>query len=411
MKAQTTIQIPKEFWSKNIQKIQFYGLRKVESEALLEKLVSVPGKKLEEETLRADLKVIYKMKFFEAVQAKGQLQGDEVILNIEVKEKPIVRNIRLEGNEEEDDDELKKQIKSKPFGIIDVNLLNQDIVALQKYYEDKGYLLTQIDYQIITISPENVDIVFNIRENEPVKVKSVTFLGNEKISDEELKNMMLTKEDALFSSMSGAGSFREYYFQADQERLAYYYRTKGYLQANIANPIVTVSDDKRWIFITIQVREGAQFTVDSIEYSGDLLFTDEQLTEKLKLLPNQIYNEETLRQDILTLTEMYQDEGYAFANVVRLLEPIEGQNRVKIKFSFEKGNKAYIGKISVKGNSKTRDKVVRRELEIYEGMLYSGSKMRVSKENVNRLGFLNNKVSSLTHLRLLEEMMWLMLRF
>lgn len=387
LNAQTLIQIPKEFWGKNINKIQFYGLRKVESEALLEKITTVPGKALSEENLRNDLKTIYKMKFFEEVLAKAQPAGNDVIINIEIKEKPIIRNIRIEGNEEEDDEELNKQIKTKPFAIIDVNLLNQDVVALQKYYEDKGYLLTQIDYKLITINAENVDVEFIIRENDPVKVKSITFLGNEKISDEELKNMMLTKEDALLASMSGAGSFREYYFQADQERLAYYYRTKGYLQANLANPVVTVSDDKRWIFITIQVREGAQFTVDSIEYSGDLLFTDQQLTEKLKLLPDQIYNEEILRQDILTLTEMYQDEGYAFANVVRMLEPVEGKDRVKIKFGFEKGNKAHIGRISVKGNTKTRDKVIRRELEIYEGMLFSGTKMRLSKENVGRLGF------------------------
>jgi len=385
--AEGTIQIPKEFWGKSIHKIQFYGLRKVESEALLEKVVSVPGKTLNEENLRNDLKTIYKMKYFEEVLAKAQSHESGVILNIQVKEKPIIRNVKIDGNEEEDEEELKKHIKTKPFGIIDINVLNQDVVALQKYYEDKGYLLSQIDYKIVPISSENIDIIFTIKENDPVKVKSIIFLGNQKISDEELKNMMLTKEDALLASMSGAGSFREYYFQADQERIGYYYRTKGYLQANIANPVVTVSDDKRWIFITIQIKEGAQFTVDTIEFGGDLLFTDQQLTEKLKLIPEQIYNEEVLRQDILALTEMYQDEGYAFANVVRLLEPVEGQDRVKVKFNFEKGSKAHIGRISVKGNTKTRDKVIRRELEIYEGMLYSGSKMRISKENVNRLGF------------------------
>lgn len=383
----TTVQISQEFWSKSISKVQFYGLRKVESEALLEKMNSVPGKVLTEQVLRDDLKSIYKMKFFDAVLAKAQWSNKEVILNIEVKEKPIIRNIKIEGNEEEDEDELKKQIKSKAYSIIDINLLNQDIGALQKYYEDKGFLLTQIDYKVNKINAENVDIIFSIKENQPVKVKSITFLGNSFIEDEELKGIMLTKEDALMSSMSGAGSFREYYFQADQERLAYYYRTKGYLQVNIANPAVTVSDDKRWIFVTMQVREGQQFSVDSIEYSGDLLFTDQQFTEKLKLLPGDIYNEETLRQDILTLTEMYQDEGYAFANVIRILEPIEGENKVKVKFTFEKGVKAHLGKITIKGNTKTRDKVIRRELEIYEGMLYSGSKMRISKENVNRLGF------------------------
>ena len=134
--AETSIQIPKEFWGKNIHKIQFYGLRKVESEALLEKVISIPGKVLSEENLRNDLKTLYKMKYFEDVIAKAQSHESGVILNIELKEKPIIRNVKIDGNEEEDEEELKKQIKTNPFGIIDINLLNQDIVALQKYYED-----------------------------------------------------------------------------------------------------------------------------------------------------------------------------------------------------------------------------------------------------------------------------------
>jgi len=386
-RCQIQIQISDEFWGDEIEKVQFFGLRKVEAQALLEKMASVPGKKLEIEILKNDLKTIYNMKFFEQVLVKAQPNGGKVILNMELVEKAIIKSVKIEGNEEEDEDELKKQIKTKPYAIVDVNLLRQDINALQKYYEDKGFLLTQIDFKINQVSKENVDIVFLVTENEPVKVKTITFLGNEKLGDEELKGIMMTREDALMASLSGAGSFREYYFQADQERLAYYYRTRGYLQVNIANPVVTVTDDKRWIFITLQVKEGPKFTVNEITFSGDLLFSDAQLMEKLKLLSEQTYNEEILRQDILQLTEMYQDEGYAFANVVRTLEPVEGKDRVNIHYSFEKGQKAHIGKISVKGNTKTRDKVVRRELEIYEGMLYSGSKMRISKENVGRLGF------------------------
>lgn len=380
-------EINESFYGKNIYKVNFSGLRKVEAQAILEKIGSIPGSVLERQILENDLKNIYKMKYFEKVAVFGEDHPKGMILKFVVQEKPIIKGIRIEGNEEEDEDELRKQIKSKPYGIIDISTLNSDIRSLQKFYEDKGYFLINVSYEVKEVNKENVDIVFKISENQQVKVKKIIFLGNKMLHDEELKNIMMTREDALLASMSGAGSFRDFYFQADLERLNYYYRTKGYLQVNIANPVVTVTDDKKWIFVTMQINEGPQFTVDQIDFSGDLLFTDSELMSKLQLLPEQIYNEETLRLDIQTLTEAYQDLGYAFANVVRTLEPVEGQNKVKIHYSFEKGQKAYLGKITVRGNTKTRDKVVRRELEIYEGMLYSGSKMRISKENVNRLGF------------------------
>jgi outer membrane translocation and assembly module TamA len=118
-----------------------------------------------------------------------------------------------------------------------------------------------------------------------------------------------------------------------------------------------------------------------------LIFTENEMMEKLKLKSGDIYNEENLRLDIQTLTEMYQDKGYAFANVLRTLEVVPGENKVDVVFSFEKGVIAYFGKITMKGNTKTRDKVLRRELRIHEGDMYSGSKLRISKDNVNRLGF------------------------
>ncbi len=198
---------------------------------------------------------------------------------------------------------------------------------------------------------------------------------------------MQTREESLFSPLSGSGNFKEFNFKTDVERLKYLYKTRGYLQVNIGNPSITVSEDKKWIFITIQVVEGPKFEVNNIFYNGELLFTENEMKEKTSLKSGDTYSEETLRQDIQALTEMYQDKGYAFANVLRTLQIVPGENKVDINYSFEKGEIAYFGKIIVKGNTKTRDKVVRRELRIHEGMMYSGSKLRISKERVTRLGF------------------------
>jgi outer membrane protein insertion porin family len=198
---------------------------------------------------------------------------------------------------------------------------------------------------------------------------------------------MQTREETYFSFLSGSGNFKEMNFQTDVERLKYFYKTRGYLQVNVQNPEVTASEDKKWIFITVRLQEGPKFSVNNISFNGELLFSEQEMTEKLKLKNGDIYNEENLRQDIQTLTEMYQDKGYAFANVLRTLEIVPGENKVDVQFSFEKGVIAYFGKILVKGNSKTRDKVIRRELRIHEGEMYSGSKLRISKDNVNRLGF------------------------
>jgi len=373
-----------DLFGSTIDKVNFFGLRKVESQALLEKMNSVPGSTLRREVIQKDIKSIYQLKFFNQVEFYSNVVDGKLNLNIVVEERPRIRSIKFEGNLEEDEDELKKQIKTKPFTLLDISSLNADVRSLQKYYEDKGYYLILVNHEVVNTTKESVDVIFKVKENLQVKVKQIKIIGNRALRTEELKALMQTQEDGL---LPGSGSYRDFYFQSDIERLTYYYRTKGYLQVNISNPLATVSDDKKWIFITFQVAEGPQFTVDSINFSGDLLFSDDELRAKLELLPEQIYNEEILRKDILTLTETYQDEGYAFTNVIRTLEPVEGKNRVKINFSFEKGEKAYLGKISVKGNTKTRDKVIRRELEIYEGMLYSGSKMRISKENVNRLGF------------------------
>lgn len=370
-----------------VDAVRVEGAKKVEPEAILEKMSIKKGSKLDNYSLRSDIKKIYEMKYFQEVSAHHLKEKGKNVLLIKIKEKPIISRIKFSGNDEIGDDDLKEQVKTKEYNILDINTIKGDIQLIQKHYEEKGYYLAVADYDLDKNEHDGLDLTFKVKEFDKVRVKKIMFLGNNEVEDKDLKAFMQTQEESLFSGLSGSGNFKEFNFQTDIERLKYLYKTKGYLQVNIGNPQITVSEDKKWIFITIKVNEGPKFDVNNIFFNGELLFTDTEMREKLKLNSGDTYSEEKLRQDIQALTEMYQDKGYAFANVLRTLQIVPGENKVDIHYSFEKGEIAYFGKIIVKGNSKTRDKVVRRELRIHEGMMYSGSKLRLSKANVNRLGF------------------------
>lgn len=370
-----------------IDNIDVVGIKKVEKEAILEKINVKPGMMLDNYVLKKDIEKIYSLKYFEFVEAHQKKRAGKNTLIFKVKEKPIVNKIILEGNEEIDEEDLVSQMKTKEFAILDVNTLQLDVSAIQKHYEEKGFYLATVNYKIEKVNSENINVIFKIREYDKVRVKQVVFLGNKAFSNTQLKDIMETREESLFSFMSGSGNFKEFNFQTDIERLKYFYKTKGYLQVNVGNPEITVSDDKKWVFITVKVTEGPQFTVNEVSFQGEILFPEDELRKEIRMKEETTYSEELLRKDIQKLTEMYQDEGYAFANVLRTLHVVPGENKVDVEFSFEKGKMAYFGKIVVKGNAKTRDKVVRRELRIKEGARFSGSDLRRSRENVNRLGF------------------------
>jgi outer membrane protein insertion porin family len=370
-----------------VEAIDFVGLKKVEKEAILEKINVKVGEVVSNYTLRRDLEKIYSLKYFDKISAHQEVIKGKKTLVFKLKERPLVSKIEFSGNEEIDDDDLLEVIKAKEFSILDVNTLKIDVQALQKYYEEKGYYLASVSYALEKVDKENSRVVFKIKEMEKVRVKKIIFLGNKSFSTKQLRDIMETREEALMSGMTGAGNFKEFNFKTDIERLKYFYKTKGHLQVNIGSPEVTVSEDRKWVFITIKVKEGPEYTVNNITFQGDLLFGEDKIFEKMSLEKDSVYSEAKLREDIKVLTEMYQDEGYAFANVLRHLNIVPGENKVDVEFSFEKGKIAYFGKITVKGNNKTRDKVVRRELLIKEGAKYSGTNMRRSKNNVNRLGF------------------------
>ncbi len=381
----------KEVIGKKVREIEIVGLKRIEKDAILAKIQTKKDSAINPVQVRDDIKAIFAMGFFDDVEMRAEpLAGDGAKLWIELRERPVIAEMVFDGNEKVTADDLKDVIKVKEWSILDINKLKTDEEAIQKHYADKGFYLARVVHEIKPIEgkPDQVKLIYKINDYEKVRIKKITFLNNKVFSDEMLKNTLQeTREGGLFSFLSGSGNFRESAFKNDLQRLTYWYLDHGYVKFRYENPIVTVSDDKKWLYVSIYVDEGPQYNMGELDFSGDLLFPKDELHHELTLLSGEMFQISKRNADIQKLTEKYQDLGYAFVNVIPKMNLRDDVKLVDIDYSFEKGNLVYIGEIRMAGNSKTHDKVIRRELRVYEGELYNGTRLRMSKERVERLGY------------------------
>lgn len=367
-----------------VSQVKVEGLKRVEKEAVLERAQIKEGQSLTQYQLRSAVKKLYASQFFEKVSLVRQ----GTVLVIKVQERPLVRKIQYLGNKKISDKEIGENAILKEANIFKKEDAQSDREMITQMYKEKGYFVAQVDIEEKPLAETGeIEVIFHVREYQKTKVKKITFLGNKALSDEELKGFLLTKEEGFFSFLRSSGKFNEEMFAVDVNRLNLYYKNKGFLYSQIDPPQVTITPDRRWIFITFVIDEGDVFDIDEISFSGDLLREEEELQDLLEIEEGERYSEEKVLQTIQKLTLLYQDEGYAFANVNRGLKPNIAEKKVSIDFSFEKGELAQIGTITILGNNKTRDKVIRREMRVYEGELFSGTGLKKSQANINRLGF------------------------
>jgi outer membrane protein insertion porin family len=372
----------------NIESIEVIGQKKIEKDAVMVRLKSKVGEAFSAEKVAEDIRALFKMGYFVQIEVSKDAAGKGVALEYKVSEKPTISEISYEGNEELKSDELSEQISVKQYEILSHDKIKESVTKIEKMYEEKGYYLVKVEPIVSEVTAdETVTVKFKLTENDKVKVKKITFIGNEKLKDSALKDQLMTQEAGFFSGMSSSGSFKQEAFERDLQVLKWKYWNQGYLQVKIDRPVVTVTADKKSIYITYYIQEGEQYSVGEIDFAGDLLFEKSELMETVKIKDSTIFSVETMQKDILDLQAKYGDLGYAFANVIPRYGFDEKEKRVNLVFEFEKGNKVYFGQINVVNNTKTRDKVVRRELKIREGELYNETRKRQSQENVQRLGF------------------------
>ncbi len=387
----TTQKSIRRFEGRTVSKIKISGLKRIESDAVQAKLITQKGKPLRQKNIRKEISAIFSMGYFDDLEVSALASGKkQVQLTYKMKERSVISEILFEGNERIDTDDLKEVVESKAWSILDINRIREDTEKIRKHYEEKGFYLTKVQYELEPekSSKDQVKLIFRVKDYDKVQVKKIIFLNNKVFDDDQLKKIFQeTKEGSFFSFLDGSGSFKDTAFKQDLQRLTFWYLDHGYVKFRFENPVITVSDDKRWMYITIYVDEGLEYKMGELDFGGDLLFEKEDLSKSIKLKKDDIFKISTRNFDIRNLTEKYQDLGYAFVNVIPKMNIKDDKKEIDIEYVFEKGNLVYFGEVRVLGNSKTYDKVIRRELRIYEGELYSGTQLRKSRERVERLGY------------------------
>lgn len=378
-----------KFFGERIARIEIKGLSRIEKDAILSKIETKVGGVVQADVLRSDIQALFSMGYFDDIEVQAEAAGKgEVALIYVVHERPVIAAVDFEGSERISFSDLKDVIKVKQWSILDYNQVKEDLQRIQKHFEEKGYYLAKVTYEVKSTKPGEVNLFYKVSDYDKVQIKKITFLNNKSFTDSQLKAMLgETKEGSILSFLSGSGTFKESAFKQDLQRLTFWYLEHGYLKFRYTNPTVTISDDKKWVYISIYVEEGDQYAIRNVDFSGELLFSKDELHEDLALVSGETFSVTKRNQDIQRLTEKYQDLGYAFVNVVPKMNIQDEAKVVDLDYSFEKGSLVHIGEINILGNSKTFDKVIRRELKIHEGDLFNGTQLRISRENVERLGY------------------------
>lgn len=367
--------------------VQIKGNRRIESAAIQNVLKVRAGDTLYSDKTDADIRSIYKLGYFQDVQALTEQSDKGTILIYTVLEKPIVRNIKFEGNKELTTDKLKEALEFRQNSIFAAKDLATSVAKIKKLYGDEGYYLADVQTQVDKSSPTDRSVTFKIIEGKKILISDIRFDGNKAFSNRKLRGVMETKQSWFMSWLTSAGTYKEEVLKNDALLITDFYMNNGYINAKVGEPIIKLNDAKTALEVSIGITEGDQYRFGEIGFKGELLESASELRKKLKSEPGQIFSRASLRTDIFALTDAYGDKGYAFANVNPQTRSDSEKKVVDVTFDMEKGDLVSIERITIAGNPKTRDKVIRRELRVTENELYSATGMKRSKQNLMNLGF------------------------
>lgn len=413
--------------------VRVTGLRRVEEAAILDAMGLHAGDVLQDWKLQRDIRAIWRTGFVSDVAFKVLPVEGGLELIVEVKEKPAVRSWRLAGNTKVKEDELKEAIDIEPFTVPSDARIAANVRAIKDKYLEKGFYLAEITPELQPLGDDMVELVFSVVENRKVLVQSIDITGNEHVPDAKIRRYLSTKQAGVLPWLTNTGTFVEESLQDDVYIVRQVLLEEGFVDAQVDEPRVYLSPDKRHIFVSIHVTEGPEYSIGRLEPKGDFL-PEEGLTkgavrallagatlkdvqaafaraqaegqaidenwepkverrfldfaaESVPLKTGDRFKLSTMQMATQRVSDLYGDQGYAFANVVPLPRPDPDSKLVDIAFDIQRGEKMRISRINITGNVDTHDKVVRREVPQDEGDIYKGSLVRSARQRLERLGF------------------------
>lgn len=376
------------FKQEKIDQLRVVGNHRIETDAILRVIKTKPDRLFRPGNLTEDLKRVFKMGYFEDVRIE-QVKGTEgSIVIFRVKEKPTLRKIEVEGNHVYEIGEILENITLKTGSILQEGAVLSSLKRIENLYKDKNYYNVKVTHQIVAHDDNQVDLIFEITEGDKIRIVEIMFEGISAYSSKDLKKVMKTSEKGLLSWLTSAGDLNMEDLNQDMTRIKAFYQNHGYIEARVAEPEVNFETDG--IHITVKIDEGPPYKIGAVDISGDLILSKDELLSRIAITNEEMFNREVIRNDILVLTDIYADEGYARADIYPRIDKKEETLKVDVEYVIQKGKPIYFDRIMITGNTKTRDKVIRRQLKVYEQELYNGRLLKRSTQNLLRLDYFDD---------------------
>jgi outer membrane protein insertion porin family len=367
-----------------VKEIVVTGNKQVSSDKVLRVIRVAPGSPYEVTKLQEALKRLFDTKQFQYVQAykEDTASPDSVRVVVRVEEYPKIEEVRYKGNEHVDEDDLKEAVTVFAGTFVRPAMLNKDKDAISDLYKEKGYYRVAVGDSIFA-DPKTRGLVlmYVVDEGKKVSVKHIDFIGVQGVDSEELRGQMKTKRDSWLRG----GDFKPKEFEDDKTRILTYYRSRGYLDAEIKDTEMVFSDDGKGLDLFITVEEGRQYQVGDVTWTGNELFPDTTISAMITMYEGEVFDDTEFAMVQANISSLYADKGYIYATVSP--QKTIDRNTVGVKFDITEGMPAHVREINITGNSKTYEEVIRRQLIISPGDVFLRSRLIRSLREVFNLGF------------------------
>jgi outer membrane protein insertion porin family len=376
-----------------IAEIRVRGNRRIEANAIKARVASKPGQPFNPAQIAADVREVYGLGFFRNVRVLNEAGAGGRVVTFEVEENPVVRQVTVTGNEAIEGDKVRDTLTLTTGSTLDYPLLFENRERIKALYRAEGYYLARVTYQIEEVSGEAVSIHFEVVEGEKLPLDAIEFSGNTHFDQDRLEGELKTKTRRWYSLVTKyldkSGTYSEPVFVQDLQKINELYMNDGYLQVEVGDPDVSVvkdDSDKDALVVRVAIEEGKRFNVGKVDVAGDDSIDLEGLRERVRLKQGEVFNRSSLTSDVEDLERYYTDRGFFYASVSpRTI--LNEDLTVDVTFDVQKGELHFIREIDVTGNTATQDTVVRREMRVVEGQLYSARSVNRSRDRVKKLGF------------------------
>ena len=367
-----------------IQRIEVKGNRQVSSPKILRVLAIKVGEPFDADRIRPGIKRLYDTKQFSDIRAYGDdgTASDSVVVILEVTEFPRIDEVRFEGDDHMGKDDLEKAIAVTKGTFVRPSLLAKDKEAIADLYKEKGYYSVAVTDTVVRDEKANTQaLIYRIKEGEKIKVRHVDFVGTRLVDTETIRKAVKTKPKGFLTG----GDFSPKQLAEDREGIIQLYKTFGFLDVAVNEPELEFAADGKKVDVYFVIAEGKQYYVGDINWKGNELLPDSVIASHIKFTKGQVFDDIALTQMQFDLSNLYGDRGYIYATVTPV-KKVRG-NVIDLTFEIQQGNLAHVREINIAGNTKTWEEVIRRELVLMPGDVFSSNRLRRSLREVFNLGF------------------------